>query len=214
MASTESRGERWSATEPGKALGRVAAMLLLVVAAQLWPPAAAGAAGAPTLGGSFELVDHNGVMRTAEDFRGSYSLIYFGFTHCPDLCPTSLAKMSRALDSLAERAPAKAARIVPIFITVDPERDTVDVMKDYVANFHRRLVGLTGTAEQVDRAAKNYGAFYAPVPVDGGDYVVDHSGFILLMGPTNEYLTHFESDVEAADLVKELDRRVEEQPQP
>lgn len=161
-----------------------------------------------TLGGPFELVDQDGMVRTDADFLGSYPLIYFGFTYCPDLCPSSLGKMAHALDALAVAAPTKSARIVPIFITVDPARDTVEVMRDYVAAFHPRMVGLTGTLEQVDQVARNYGAFYAPVPQGGGDYQMDHSGFILLMGPKGEYITHFEPDVTVATLTDVLRRSV------
>jgi protein SCO1 len=186
------------------------ALVLLCLAVMLYLPASAGAAGSPTLGGPFELVDQNGTPRTDADFHGSYPLIFFGFTHCPDLCPTSLATMSQALDGLAERAPAKAARVVPMFITVDPERDTVAVMKEYVKAFNPRLVGLTGTPDQIDQVARNYGAHYAPVPIGGGDYLMDHSGFILLMGPAGEYITHFESGVTADELVGELEKRVKE----
>ena len=192
----------------GRQLSGVAILLVVAVLALLLP--APLAADTPTLGGPFELTDQNGVRRTDADFHGFYPLIYFGFTHCPDLCPTTLSLMGRALDTLAEQAPAKAARVVPIFITVDPERDTVELLHDYVASFHPRLVGLTGTLAQIDHVAKNYGAFYAPVPIGGGDYLMDHSGFILLMGPEGEYVTHFDSDVTQNGLVEALAQHVAE----
>lgn len=175
---------------------------------QLWLPAVASAADGATLGGPFNLIDQDGAPRTEADFRGSYPLIYFGFTHCPDLCPRSLGTMSDAIEELATRAPSKAQQVAPVFITVDPERDTAAAMKDYVARFHPRLVGLTGSPEEIERVTREYGAFYAPVPQDGGDYAVDHSGFIVLMGPEGEYLTHFESSVRAEELAQELERRV------
>jgi protein SCO1 len=122
--------------------------------------------------------------------------------------------MGQALDDLAAHASAKAERVVPLFIAVDPERDTNSVLKDYVRNFHPRLIGLTGAPEQIDRVAQDYGAFHAPVPISGGDYMgdymMDHSGFILLMGPAGEYLTHFESDAQVTELVEELERRIKE----
>ena len=151
-------------------------------------PILAKAAAEATLGGSFNLVDQDGTPRTEADFHGSYPLIYFGFTHCPDLCPRSLGTMGAAIDELMARAPAKAQRVVPILITVDPARDTVAAMKSYVATFHPRLVGLTGSAEEIERVTRAFGAFYAPVPESGGGYVMDHSGFILLMGPEGEYV--------------------------
>ena len=184
------------------------AVLILALGASIGSWVSPTGADEATLGGPFELIDHNGLTRTAEDFRGSYPLIYFGFTHCPDLCPTSLTAMSRAVDDLAQQAPAKAERVIPVFITVDPERDTVEAMKDYVGNFHPRLVGLTGSREQIDHVTRLYGAFSAPVPGGNGEYLMDHSGFIVLMGPGGEYLTHFESHVQPAELVEELGRRV------
>jgi protein SCO1/2 len=161
-----------------------------------------------TLGGPFELTDQNGVTRTDRDFHGSYPLIYFGFTHCPDLCPTTLAVIGQALDALAQDAPEKAERVLPVFVTIDPARDTVAVLKSYAASFHPQLVALTGAPDQIERMAKAYGAYYAPVPIGGGDYMMDHSGFILLMGPAGEYVTHFESDITPAVLAAELERRV------
>jgi len=181
---------------------------VVALALALLVPIAALAAENATLGGPFHLVDQDGAPRTEADFRGSYPLIYFGFTHCPDLCPRSLGTMGAALDDLETRAPAKAQRVALLFITVDPERDSVAAMKDYVARFHPRLIGLTGSPEEIDRITRDYGAFYAPVPQDGGDYAMDHSGFIVLMGPEGEYLTHFESSVGAEELAAELARRV------
>jgi cytochrome oxidase Cu insertion factor (SCO1/SenC/PrrC family) len=180
----------------------VVAILLLLM------PVGALAAEGASLGGTFRLIDQTGTVRTEADFRGSYPLIYFGFTHCPDLCPRSLGTMSTALDELSARAPAKAQRVALLFITIDPERDSVAVMKDYVAKFHPRLIGLTGSAEEVEGMTRNYGAFFAPVPQEGGGYAMDHSGFIVLMGPAGEYLTHFESDVGADALAAELEQRV------
>jgi protein SCO1/2 len=185
-------------------------MLAILTAPGLWPSASFAVTEGSAPGGPFELTDHNGVTRTDAYFHGSYPLIYFGFTHCPDLCPTTLATMGGALDALAEHAPAKEARVVPVFITVDPARDTVAVLKSYVASFHPRLVGLTGTAEQLDQVARSYGAFYAAVPTGAGDYMMDHSGFILLMGPGGEYITHFEPGITPAEPAAELERRVEE----
>ena len=168
---------------------------LAAVALALLIPSGAPASDGASLGGPFRLIDQTGTPRTDADFHGSYPLIYFGFTHCPDLCPRSLGTMSAVLDELSARAPQKAQRLALLFITVDPERDTVAVIKDYVAKFHPLLIGLTGSAQEIEGVTRNYGAFYAPVPEGGGGYAMDHSGFIVLMGPAGEYLTHFESDV-------------------
>lgn len=180
----------------------------LLAGAMLGWPMASSTADQAALGGPFELVDQDGAVRTDRDFHGAYPLIYFGFTYCPDLCPTALAKMGLALDDLAARQPAKAERIVPIFVTIDPQRDTVDVLRSYVGSFHPRLVGLTGTPGQIERMANGYGAYYAPVPIGNGDYLMDHSSFILLMGPQGEYVTHFEPEVTPGELAAELERRI------
>ena len=161
-----------------------------------------------TLGGAFHLIDQDGQPRSDADFHGTYPLIFFGFTRCPDLCPRSLGTMTAALGELEQHAPAKAEKVVPILITVDPERDDPATMKSYLSAFHPRTVGLTGTPEEIARVSREYGAFYAPVPEGGGAYAMDHSGFILLMGPQGEYLTHFESSVRADELAQELERKV------
>jgi cytochrome oxidase Cu insertion factor (SCO1/SenC/PrrC family) len=150
------------------------------------------------IGGPFALVDQNGVLRHDGDFRGELMLVYFGYTYCPDACPTALQTMTTALDDLGEDAKA----VQPIFVTVDPERDTVAQMKQYAQNFHPRLVALTGSPEQVGTAANAYRIFYQKVkpPESSGDYLVDHSSFVYLMGRDGRYLTHFGPDMTAADM--------------
>jgi cytochrome oxidase Cu insertion factor (SCO1/SenC/PrrC family) len=139
------------------------------------------------IGGPFALVDQNGVRRTDADFRGQFMLVYFGFTYCPDICPTDLQQMGLAVDQLGPAGDA----VQPIFITVDPERDTPEHLKDYVAMFHRRFVGLTGDAGAVKEAARAYRAYYAKVELGKSDYTVDHSAFIYLIGRNGEYLGFF-----------------------
>ena len=201
-------------TLPGR-IGLAVTVLLLVVGAGVLGWSVFGergreAVGAATVGGPFELTDHTGETRTAEDFRGRYTLVYFGFTFCPDVCPTGLATMSRALESLAERAPKKAEAVVPIFITVDPERDDVEAMGAYVSHFHDRMVGLTGTPEQIAAAAKEYRVYYRKVEdEESGSYLMDHSSFIFLMGPEGEYLTHFTHETPVEELAAGLAERVE-----
>jgi cytochrome oxidase Cu insertion factor (SCO1/SenC/PrrC family) len=132
------------------------------------------------LGGPFQLVDQTGRAVTEADFAGRFMLVYFGFTYCPDVCPTELGAMVAALDELGDAA----ARVTPIFITVDPDRDTPEAMADYVARFDPRLVGLTGTPEQIAAAARAYRVFYAKVQrPEMTQYLVDHSSFIYLVGP-------------------------------
>lgn len=139
------------------------------------------------IGGPFALIDHSGKPRTNEDFRGKVMLVYFGFTYCPDVCPTDLQNIGLALDMLGDAA----ERVQPLFITVDPERDTVEHLRDYVPMFHPRLIGLTGNAAAIHAAAAAYRAYYAKVPLKGDDYTVDHSSFIYVVGADGQYLGFF-----------------------
>lgn len=150
-----------------------------------------------SIGGPFTLVDQNGVTRHDTDFHGELMLIYFGYTFCPDACPTALQNMSTALDELGDGAKT----VQPIFVTVDPERDTVEQMKLYAANFHPRLVALTGSADQTMAAARAYRIYYEK-NLHGAelDYLVDHSSFIYLMDRDGHYLKHFAPDATADTL--------------
>jgi protein SCO1/2 len=164
--------------------------------------------------GEFDLIGSNGKPVTEADFADRYMLVYFGYTFCPDVCPTELGKMSAALDLLTETSPEKAAKIVPIFISVDPERDTPDRLGEYAALFHPRLIALTGTAEQIRATAAAYKVFYVKVNPEGGapdkrDYLMDHSSQIYLMGPDAHYKTHFISTLSAEDIAAELDKLLE-----
>lgn len=133
-----------------------------------------------TLGGPFTLVDHSGRTVSERDFAGRPLLLYFGYSYCPDVCPTELGTIAAALDAMG---PA-AERVTPIFITIDPERDTPAALADYVSRFHPRMIGLTGTADQIAQAARAYRVYYAKVrPRDATDYLMDHSSFIYFVGP-------------------------------
>lgn len=152
--------------------------------------------GRADIGGGFTLTDHTGARRTEADYSGRYMLVFFGYTNCPDFCPLGLQSMAETLDALGD----DAEPIVPVFVTVDPERDTVAVLKDYVGLFHPRLVGLTGGTEEVAAAAKAYRVYYAKAPAeDGDDYLMDHSTFTYLMGPDGRYLTHIRHGTPAAE---------------
>ena len=161
------------------------------------------------IGGPFTLTDQNGRTRSDTDFRGAYMLINFGYTSCPDICPLSLQKMTDALEALEKRDAGKAGRVVPIFITVDPDRDTPERLKEYAAYFSPRLIALTGDAKALRDLSYPYGVFYAKVPSNGGDYLMDHTGYIYLMGPDGRYITHFESDVTVKELVGALSNKVQ-----
>jgi protein SCO1 len=140
------------------------------------------------IGGPFALIDQNGALRTDADFRGKLMLVYFGFTYCPDICPADLQNIGLALEKLGSLGDA----VQPLFVTVDPERDTPEHLKDYMPMFHPRFVGLTGDPGAIKAAASAYRVFYQNVERDDkSDYTVDHSAFIYLMGRDREYLGFF-----------------------
>lgn len=151
---------------------------------------AAPTAAAAAVGGPFALVDQNGRTVTENDFRGRYMLAFFGYTYCPDVCPATLTHLTQALESLGP----KADKVVPVFVTVDPARDTPEHLKEYASFFHPRLLALTGSPEQVAAAAKAFRVYYAKVPAkdgDADDYLMDHTGIVYLMGPDGKFVTHF-----------------------
>ena len=159
--------------------------------------------GAPTakIGGPFELVDtRNGKTVTDRDFKGKWLLVYFGYTHCPDACPTALNDLSLALDKLGDKRQAMA----PLFITIDPERDTADVMKDYVASFAPDIVGLTGSADQVAKAEKAYRVYAAKHPTKDGGYDMDHSSIIYVMDPSGRFVTNFTHETDPEQMAAKL----------
>lgn len=160
-------------------------------------------AGPTTIGGPFSLVDHHGARTTNRSWPDRYLLIYFGFTYCPDICPTALLKMSAALDLLGDAAD----EIQPLFITVDPERDTPEALADYVRAFHPRLLGLTGTVEEIARAARAYSVTYAKVDDPGlSEYVIDHTSIIYLMDPQGRYVRHFSHLTDPADMAQTIQK--------
>ena len=126
-------------------------------------------------------------------------LVFFGYTYCPDVCPAGLQVMTSALDELG----AGADVIQPLFITIDPERDTVEVMASYVENFHERMVGLTGSADQIAGVAKAYRVYYKKAG-DDADYLMDHSSILYLMGPDGKFLKHYVYGTDAEALAKQI----------
>jgi len=179
-------------------LGGIVAALVLIAIAVL-PRLGQIAPSEPTIGGPFTLVDQTGKTVTDADYRGKLMLIYFGYTFCPDVCPTSLGVLSKALDMLT---PEELAQVVPIFITVDPARDTVDQMAQYVAAFHPALQGLTGSPEQVQTAIKAYRVYAkrSDGEADTPNYTMDHSSILYLMGKDGKFLAHFGHTATAADI--------------
>jgi protein SCO1/2 len=160
----------------------------------------------PAIGGPFSLVDQTGAAVTEATYQGRYRLMFFGYTFCPDVCPTALSTVSAALDKLSA---GQRKMIVPIFVTVDPSRDTPPVMKDYVSAFGPGIVGLTGSEEQVAAVAKSFKVYAAKVKGEKpGEYSMDHSAILYLMGPDGRFLAHFPHGTSADDLAAGLKRQL------
>lgn len=174
----------------GLLMGAAAAIAVFPEARQrLLPTAGRTVSGKALVGGPFSLTDSTGKRVTDKDYRGRDMLVFFGFTSCPDICPAGLQLIAAALDKLGP----KADRITPIFITVDPERDSAAKLDEYVKHFSPRIVGLTGTPDEIAAAAKAYRVYYKKVPNNDvpGDYSMDHTGIIYLMDANGDYITHF-----------------------
>ncbi|MFH5924728.1 SCO family protein [Roseomonas xinghualingensis] len=189
-------GAAFIARRPGEGVGASFARLLGNA-----PPPSAGGVVLPSgtsLGGPFTLVDQNGRTVTQDDLRGKLSLVFFGFTFCPDVCPTELQAMGQVMDMLGPQA----EQVRPIFITVDPERDTPAKMKEYVGLFHPSITGLTGTKEQVAAAARAWRVYYNKVtPPGASDYLMDHSSYTYLMGRDGSLRSLFRPGVSPEEMV-------------
>ncbi len=151
------------------------------------PRGAAGTLLSSAIGGPFKLVDQNGNSVTNTDLEGKWLLVYFGYTHCPDACPTALNNIALALSDLG----AQKSAVRPVFITIDPERDTSQALKDYVAAFGAPILALTGDAAAIAQAAKEYRVYYAKHPEAGGDYSMDHTSIIYVMDPKGRFTASF-----------------------
>jgi cytochrome oxidase Cu insertion factor (SCO1/SenC/PrrC family) len=182
-------------------LARLIAMLLLCAGGFVW---LSGEAAASPPGGPFTLQDGDGRQVTDRDFRGKYMLVYFGYTYCPDICPTTLNEVVDALDRLG----AKADQVQAIFITVDPKRDIPTVVKQYAAAFSPRLIGLTGSSEQIAQVAKTYRVYYAETRIgpEPNDYAMAHSSVLYLMGPGGEFVAPIRGDESGRQIAEDLSR--------
>ena len=178
--------------------------LMLPLAACSATPDAPPLAGA-RIGGPFALTDQNGQRRTDRDFAGRYRVMYFGYTYCPDVCPTDVAHLVAGYRALKSRDPAKANKVVPIFVSVDPARDTPAVLKQFVSAFDPALVGLTGTPAQIAALAAKFGVvFQAQKPVGNDAYLVDHSRAAFLMGPDGAPIALLSQDEKPEVIAGEL----------
>jgi protein SCO1 len=186
-------------------LGAFAAGLLLCLGAITLiagPNLSSTALRTAQIGGPFRLLDQDGKTFTDEDMRGKPFLVFFGFTHCPDVCPTTLFDVSEVLRNLG----TDASRTGALFITVDPERDTAAALKDYLSSFDPHLRGLTGNPAALDSVAKEYRVYYKKVPLDGGDYTMDHTAIVYLMDKDGRFVSPFnlkrKPEIAAAELRK------------
>jgi protein SCO1/2 len=160
--------------------------------------------GKIAVGGPYALIDQDGKPRSSADFHGRYQLIYFGYSFCPDVCPTTLALMAAALDKMGE----DQNRIVPVFITVDPDRDKPAVLKKYLAAFGPRFVGLTGSPQQIAQVEKEYRVYAKKQALQGGNYGMDHSSVIYLVGPRGRLVSFYDEAASPDDLAKDLKQKI------
>ncbi len=169
----------------------------------------ASTVGRALVGGPFTLTSGEGNRVSDKDFRGRLMLVYFGFTYCPDVCPAGLQVVTAALDQLGE----DADRVAPLFITVDPERDTPEQMKQYVSSFHKNFVGLTGSADDIAKAAKAYRVYYRKVQDEAlSNYTMDHTSFLYLMGADGQFITHFPHTIAPDKLAERLAAEIARMP--
>lgn len=182
----------------GLAIGALTAWIMVSQA----PPQGTVATGKALVGGPFSLVDGTGKRVTDKDFAGRKMLVFFGFTSCPDVCPGGLQVIASALEKLGP----KADKLAPLFITLDPERDTPAKVGEYAKSFSPKLTGLSGTPEEVTAAAKAYRVYYKKVPgSDANTYTLDHTSIIYLMDESGQYLAHYPYPVTVDELAKRLD---------
>lgn len=161
------------------------------------------------IGGPFALLDPAGRSVSDRDLRGRHLLVYFGYTHCPDVCPTKLTEMTDGLGAFERTAPDLGARVTPVFITVDPARDMPEALAGYMPHFHERFVGLTGPVTEIAAVASAYRASFRMVPgEDPASYLMDHTSYVYLMGPDGRYITHFSARADAHQIAAGLARHL------
>jgi protein SCO1/2 len=181
-------------------LAGVASIVLVIVLVSGRDPVPS--AGASAIGGPFNLTDQNGRAVTDKDLRGRPFLVFFGFTHCPDVCPTALFEISEVLGKLGP----DAQRVSALFVTVDPERDTPAQMKDYLSSFDPHLLGLTGDPAAIAAVAKEYRVYVKKVPLDHGDYTMDHTALVYLMDKDGRFVAPFNLKRSTEDAAADLRR--------
>tara|TARA_R110000796_G_scaffold88164_1_gene189713 strand:- start:29157 stop:29798 length:642 start_codon:yes stop_codon:yes gene_type:complete len=183
-----------------------AAVLLLLAALPVaylsWParvPVSAAISQGAEIGGPFELQDQHGQPVNESSFKGRWTLVFFGFTHCPDVCPTAMTHVARTLDSLGEQA----GQVQPLFITLDPERDTPEVLSEYTAFFDQRILGLFGSEGQTRQVADAYSVYFEKIPM-GDTYMLDHTATLYLMGPDGQFVQHYSQQMSAEAMAEDI----------
>lgn len=194
-------------------LSSIAALALLVGASALSGcsrPTEEAPLQGTRIGGPFTLTDQDGKKVSDRDFAGRYRMIYFGYTFCPDACPTDVQHLMKGFKQFEQKAPALAAKVQPIFISVDPARDTPAALKQFVRAFHPRLIGLTGSDAEIAAVAKEYAIYYKKqdAPAGAAGYLMDHSRQTVLFGPTGDPIALIPQDREAEVIAAELERWV------
>ena len=181
------------------------AFAVAMIAALCLPGRSPAAEPAPPINGHFALSTLDGKDVTDADFHGKWLLIYFGYTYCPDVCPTTLNQIGLALNALGP----KAKDFQPVFITVDPVRDSVQVMKSYLKSFDPRILGLRGAPDDIEAAAKSFHVYYRPRSLGNGQYTVDHSSYIYAIDPSGKFAALLQADLPGhslADALRKLDK--------
>ena len=169
------------------------------------PPLAEAPLHGASIGGPFELTGTDGKTVRWSDFDGKYRIVYFGFTYCPDICPTDVQRFSQGLRAFEQAEPDLGAKVQPIFITIDPDRDNPAVVAEFIANFHPRLIGLTGTPEQIKTAADAFRVFYSKGETpESGNYLMEHSAITYLFGPDGQPIATLPTDLGAEAVTEEL----------
>lgn len=168
--------------------------------------------GKASIGGPFELVDEHGKMFTQDNLLGRWTLVYFGFTMCPDICPAELTKISEALEILQKHghniSSAENAKLTPLFISVDPERDTPERSAEYARGFHDSFNGVSGTLDQVKNTAKQYRVYYSKDETPGEDYLVDHSIITYLMDPEGNFVEFYGKNTTSTEMAARIEAKM------
>src|ERR1700732_4577482 len=203
MIQTKGNSKMDRTTRPLVVVGAFAGSLVIGLVLMLWALGGLRSVSAPAaIGGPFQLTDQAGQTVTEKSMQGHPTLIFFGFTHCPDVCPTTLFEISEVLRAMGK----DADRVNAYFVSVDPERDTAAAMKDYLSSFDPRLKGLTGNSEQIAKVLSTYRVYAKKVPLKDGDYTMDHTALIYLMDRDGKFVSPFNLNRKPEDAAADLKR--------